>query len=51
MNHLLAFVTLGFVVLFADVATAADTPPAMKTYQMVFLRKGTNTNLSAADTA
>ena len=51
MNHKINLLALAAAVSFANVSDAADTPPAMKTYQMVFFRKGPNTNLPAADMA
>jgi len=49
MKHTIPLLALAFAVSFANFSGAADTPPVMKTYQMVFLRKGPNTNLPAAE--
>jgi len=51
MKHVIALLALVFAGSSASVSAAAETPPAMKTYQMVFFRKGPNTNLPAADMA
>jgi len=49
MNQARPLLALALAFSIANVSVAADMPPAMKTYQMVFLRKGPNTNLPAAD--
>ena len=51
MNHISALLALVFAFAWNNSSGAADAPPAMKTYQMVFLRTGPNTNLPAAEAA